>query len=148
MVRFQGRYYAMSVQGALAMMEVVDTRLTITAVTATRAVPRSSWRFFKEYLFEMNGEIMLVFLIHRESLAVVDHVEVFKLGSSRFDWVKVEMLRGKTVFLNRRCLWVDSGCGDNRVYFTEGSEESWKVFNMKTCCISPVSSGWSWQSRC
>lgn len=127
-------------------MKVVDTRLVITSLGPSRAVPRWSWRFFTEYLFEMNGEIFLVFLIHRESLAVVDYVEVFRLNLARLDWIKVERLRGKTVFLNERCVWVDSeefGCGDNRVYFTEGLEKKWKVFDMKSCCISPVSSGWS-----
>ncbi|KAL1540517.1 hypothetical protein AAHA92_24860 [Salvia divinorum] len=146
MVCFHDNYYAMSLQGAIAVMQVVDTRLLIKALGPTRAIPRSSWRFFKEYLFEMNGEILLVFLIHRESLAVVDHVEIFRLDLVGLDWIKVERLRGKTVFLKKRCVWVDSkefGCDHNRVYFTEGLEKNWKVFHMKSCCISPVSYGCS-----
>ena len=118
----------------------------ITSLGPSRAVPRSRWRFFTEYFFEMDGEILLVFLIHWESLAVVDHVEVFRLDLAGLDWIKVERLRGKTVFLNERCVWVDSeefGCGDDRVYFVEGLEKKWKVFDMKRSCISPVSSGWS-----
>lgn len=152
MVSFQGSYYAMSLQGAVAVMQVdvVDTRLTITGIGSTRAVPSSSCRFFKEYLFVMDGEIFLAFLIHRESLAVVDGVEVLRLDFVRMDWVKVERLRGKTVFLKERCVWVDSeefGCGDDRVYFVKGLEKIWKVFDMKSCCISPVSSEWSRRPR-
>ena len=30
------------------------------------------------------------------------------------------------------------GCGDDRVYFVEGLEKNWKVFDMKSCCISLV----------
>ena len=96
----------------------------------------------------MNGEILLAFLIHRESLAVVDGVEVLRLDLIRMDWIKVERLREKTVFLKERCIWVVSeefGCGDDRVYFTEGLEKNWKVFDLKSCCISPVSAGWSWR---
>ncbi|XP_042013914.1 uncharacterized protein LOC121762178 [Salvia splendens] len=147
MVRFQGNYYVMSLQGALAVMRVVDTRLMITAVAVGRGVPRSKCRYFKEYLCEMNGEILLVFLIHRESLAVVDHVEVWRLDFFRMDWVKVERLPGKTMFLKEECIGVDSeefGCRDDRVYFTEGSEKRWKVFNMKTCSVSLVLAEWSW----
>ncbi|KAL1540518.1 hypothetical protein AAHA92_24861 [Salvia divinorum] len=151
MVRFQGNYYVMSLQGALAVMRVGDTRLTITAVAAGRGIPRSKCRFFKEYLCEMNGEILLVFLIHRESLAVVDHVEVFQLDLVRMEWVKVERLRGKTMFLKEGCIGVDSeefGCRDDRVYFTEGTEKMWKVFNMKTCSISSLPIRWSWIPKC
>ncbi|XP_047951504.1 uncharacterized protein LOC125196854 [Salvia hispanica] len=147
MVRFRGNFYAMSLQGALAVMQVVETRLTITGVTVGRAVPRSSWRFFKEYLCEMNGEILLVFLIHMKSLAIVDDVEVFRLDLVRMDWVKFERLQGKAMFLNQNCSWVNSEelwCKDDRVYFTEGSENIWKVYNMKTCSISLVPAGWSW----
>ena len=45
----------------------------------------------------------MVFLIHRESLAVVDHVEVLRLDLVRMDWVKVERLPGKMMFLKERC---------------------------------------------
>ncbi|XP_047959315.1 uncharacterized protein LOC125204561 isoform X2 [Salvia hispanica] len=144
---FRGNHYAMSLQGALAVMQVVDTRLTITAVATGRGVPRSKCRFFKEYLCEMNGEILLVLLIHRETLAVVDDVEVLRLDLVRMDWVKVERLPGKAVFLGEYCSWVDSeefGCMDDRVYFMEGSENVWKVYNMTTCSISLVPAGWSW----
>lgn len=140
-VHYQGKFYATSLQGALAVMQVTDMRLKITAMSATRAVPSVSSRFFKEYLFQMKGEILMVFLIHQKSLEVVDHVEVFQLDLDRIGWIKVERLRGKTLFLKERCIWVDSvefGCRDDRVYFTQGSEMSWRVYDFYTRCISPV----------
>ncbi|XP_042017730.1 uncharacterized protein LOC121765595 [Salvia splendens] len=151
MIRLQGTYYVMTLQGALAVMRVANTRLAITTVAAGRGVPRSKCRFFKEYLCEMKGEILLVFLIHRESLAIVDDVEILRLDLVRMDWVKVERLPGKTMFLKEECIGVDSeefGCRDDRVYFTEGTEKMWKVFNMKTCSISSVPIGWSWIPKC
>lgn len=87
-------------------------------------------------------EILLIFLIHHESVEVVDDVEVFRLDSDRLAWVKVERLRGKTMFLKElRCEWVESavfGCRDDCVFFTEGKENKWRVYDFKTRCISFV----------
>lgn len=93
-----------------------------------------------KYLFEIEGEIMLVQLIHEESVEVVDRVEVYRLELNKLYWRKVERIRGKTMFLKERCEWVNSaeyGCRDDCV-FTEGKENTWRVYHFKTGCISSV----------
>lgn len=138
-VRCGAKFYATSLQGALVVMQANDARLRITGISATRGVPSVRCRFFKEYLVEMKGEILLVFLIHERSVAAVDGIEVFRLDFGKLDWIRVERLGGNTLFLNGRCsIWVDSeefGCRDDRVYFTN-EQNRWCVYDMKTACIS------------
>lgn len=144
LARYGGnKFYAVTLQGAVAVMEVFDTRLAITAVGSARAVPSSrSWRFFKEYLVEMKGEILIVYLIYHESVEVVDDVEVYRLDLDKLEWVRVERLKGKTVFLKEsRYEWVESAefrCRDSCVFFTQGKENEWRVYDMKRCCISSI----------
>lgn len=69
-----GKYYGVSMQGAVVEMEENETtrRTEITAVGSTRAVPSPTSRVFEEYLFEMEGEVVLVQLVHYECVESVD----------------------------------------------------------------------------
>ncbi|KAL8523527.1 hypothetical protein ACS0TY_013476 [Phlomoides rotata] len=141
-VGFQGRYYAVSTQGALAVLQSIDSRLVITDIGRSRVVPSANSRFFKECLFELDGEIMLVLFVYRKSIESVDEVEVYSLDGVKLDWVKVERIQGKTVFLGERWNWVNSGevgCRGDCVFFTQGSHNGWWVYDMESCFISPAS---------
>ncbi|CAA2953322.1 Hypothetical predicted protein [Olea europaea subsp. europaea] len=142
-IGFQGKFYALSLQGSLAVIEDIDSRFQITARGANRAVPSVVSRQFREYLLESNGEIFLVFLISRKSVNVVDDVEVFRLDICKLLWVKVESLGDMMFFVEDECCMSLSaskvGCRGNCIYFTHHRVKDWWVFDMETCCISPTS---------
>ncbi|KAL8514151.1 hypothetical protein ACS0TY_013323 [Phlomoides rotata] len=140
-IGFQGKFYALSLQGALAVIESVNSRLAITWISTRRAVPSVSWKLFKEHLFEMNGEIFLVFFIHKKSAEMVDHVEVFRLCFDELKWIKIERFHGKTVFFDGRGCWVNSaeiGCRGDCIYFTLAQDNSWWIYDMERSCIKPA----------
>ncbi|CAA2998938.1 Hypothetical predicted protein [Olea europaea subsp. europaea] len=116
-IGFQGKIYALSLQGSLAVIEDIDSCFQITATGANRAVPSIVSRQFREYLLDSNGEIFLVFLISRKSINVVDDVEVFRLDICKFLWVKVESLGDMMFFVEDECCMSLSaskvGCRDN-----------------------------------
>ncbi|KAI3460172.1 hypothetical protein Pfo_016835 [Paulownia fortunei] len=143
-IGFEGKFYALSLQGALAVMEEINSRLVITTIGTSRAVPSVSARYFKEYLLESNGEILLIFLIYRKTAGVVDRVEVFWLHIPKLSWIKLESLQEKALFLeNECCTWVDSsqvGCRGNCVYFSQSAlsaANGWCTYDMESRCISP-----------
>ncbi|XP_058216725.1 uncharacterized protein LOC131327592 [Rhododendron vialii] len=65
-IAFDGKFYALSLQGTLAVMAKIDSHFTITSLGTNRAVPSVHAMHFKEYLIESNGEILLVFLVSRK----------------------------------------------------------------------------------
>lgn len=141
-VWFEGKYYAVSTQGALAVLQNIDSRLEITDISRRRSVPSVNSRYFKEYLFELDGEIVLVLFVHQKSLESVDEVEVYSLDLGKHDWIKIERIQGKTVFLDKHWKWVNSdevGCKGDCVFFKQGSDNGWWVYDMETRCISPAS---------
>lgn len=140
-IGFERKFYALSLQGALAVIDEIDSRLQITNVGRSRAVPSVSARYFKEYLLESDGEILMVFLIHRRTLSVVDQVEVFRLNFDTLSWIKVESLQERVLFLETECcIWVNSsqvGCRGNCVYLSQNADDGWFIYDMETGFISP-----------
>ncbi|KAK6143655.1 hypothetical protein DH2020_024003 [Rehmannia glutinosa] len=106
-IGFKGKFYALSLQGSVVVIEDVDSCFRITRIGANRAVPSKVWRQFREYLVESDGEILLVFLISRKSVDFVEDVEVFRLDIAKLLWVKVERIGDRTLFLEDECcMWV------------------------------------------
>ncbi|KAL2513597.1 putative F-box protein [Forsythia ovata] len=142
-IGFEGKFYALSLQGSLAVIEDNDSCFQITAIGANRAMPSVVSRQFREYLLESNREILLVFLISRKSIDVVDDVEVFRLDISKLLWVKVESLGDMMLFVEDECCMGLSaskvGSKGNCIYFTHHRVKDWWVFDMETCCISQTS---------
>ncbi|KAL0438968.1 UNVERIFIED_CONTAM: hypothetical protein Slati_2379800 [Sesamum latifolium] len=67
-IGFQGKFYALSLQGSLAVIEDIDSRFRITATGESRAIPSKMSRQFREYLVESGGEILLVFFYQENRL--------------------------------------------------------------------------------
>ncbi|KAJ0010999.1 hypothetical protein Pint_33485 [Pistacia integerrima] len=80
----KGKFYALSLQGTLAVIEDINSHLRITALGRKPALPSVSSRHFRECILESNGEILLVFLISCNSINIVDDVEVFQLDIGTF----------------------------------------------------------------
>lgn len=141
-IGFKGKFYALSLQGSLAVIEDVDSCFRITAIGGNRAVPTKVSRQFREYLVESDGEILLVFLVSRKSIDLVEDVEVFRLDIQKLLWVEVERLGDRTLFLeNECCMGVTAskvGCKRNCIYFTHHRVENWWIFDMETGKISPA----------
>ncbi|GFP79575.1 hypothetical protein PHJA_000101000 [Phtheirospermum japonicum] len=148
-IGFQGKYYAISRQGSLALIEDEGNsgNFEITALGRHRVVPQCKVsRHFREYLLEYNGDIYLVFLLSRASINVVDDVEVFRLDRARLVWEKVDRLIGDAMFFveDKCCLGISAsliGCSrGNCVYFThDRADDTWFVFDMNTSSISTTS---------
>ncbi|KAL3635400.1 hypothetical protein CASFOL_019947 [Castilleja foliolosa] len=149
-IGFQGIIYAISHQGCLAIIELVEREgdsgnYEITALGNSRVVPdcRVS-KHFREYLLEYGGEIYVVFLLSRVSIKVVDDVEVFRLDKSKLLWKKVDHLVGDAMFFlqDKSCIGISAsllGCskGSDCVYFThDKADGAWFVYDMKSGCIS------------
>ncbi|KAL0361003.1 UNVERIFIED_CONTAM: hypothetical protein Sradi_3784800 [Sesamum radiatum] len=142
-IGFQGKFYALSLQGTLAVIEDIDSRFRITAIGGSRAVPSKLSRQFREYLVESCGEILLVFLISRKSIDHVENVEVFRLDIPKLSWVKVENLGDRTLFLEDECcMGVTAskvGCKKNCIYFSHHRVYGqWWIYNMESGSISPA----------
>ncbi|KAL9171973.1 hypothetical protein ABFS82_03G015500 [Erythranthe guttata] len=142
LVNFEGVFFALSLQGALVVMQEIDSRLTISAISSSRAVPSISCRHFKEYIALLDGEIFVVFLIHEKRSEVVDRVEVFRLSFPDLKWIKVESINGKILFLDQSYLNLESAESNSRkncIYFTDhGSDHNWWIYEMETGCILPT----------
>ncbi|KAL0361004.1 UNVERIFIED_CONTAM: hypothetical protein Sradi_3784900 [Sesamum radiatum] len=142
-IGFQGKFYALSLQGSLAVIEDTDSCFRITAIGGSRAVPSKLSRQFREYLVESCGEILLVFLISRKSIDHVEDVEVFRLDIPNLSWVKVENLGDRTLFLEDECCMgltaSKVGCTKNCIYFSHHRiYGQWWIFNMESQSISPA----------
>ncbi|CAI0455212.1 unnamed protein product [Linum tenue] len=89
---FQDRFYALSVEGTLAVVEEdVNFDLRITKLGKERVVPDSDVAAtpgFRECLVESEGKVVLVFLCSTRSMETVDHVEVYRLELKELAWVK------------------------------------------------------------
>ena len=48
---------------------------------------------------ELDGEILLIFLISKKSINVVDDVKIFQLDLVRFSWTNMESLGDQTLFV-------------------------------------------------
>ncbi|KAL5790203.1 hypothetical protein ACOSQ2_005091 [Xanthoceras sorbifolium] len=142
-IGYQGKFFALSLQGTLAVIEagVDSSDLRITALGPKRVVPCVHSRYFREYLVESNGEILLVFLISRKSANNVDDVEVFKLDMVKLSWVKMERIGDRTLFLWTNCCMSVSaskmGCKSDSVYFSNKSVEGWWEYDIQESRISP-----------
>ncbi|TMX03233.1 hypothetical protein EJD97_017519 [Solanum chilense] len=138
---FQGKFYALSLQGTLAVIEEVENQFQVTRLSRRRAIPSSYSRHFIEYLVESNGEILLIFLISERSNRVVDKVEVFKLKIEDLSWLRLESLGYRTLFVGIKCgISVPAnqvGCRNNCVYFTHRYIDGWRLYDMGSGCISP-----------
>ncbi|PIN17674.1 hypothetical protein CDL12_09663 [Handroanthus impetiginosus] len=132
-IGFKGKFYALSLQGSLVVIEDIEDHWDITAIGKNRAVPTKVSRQFRECLVKCNGEILLVLLISRKCIDVVDDVEVFRLDFEKLLWVKVESLGDKALVVEDECcMWVDArmvGCKKNCVYFRV---DNWWRFDMES----------------
>lgn len=150
-IGFKDKYYALSLQGALAVIEEDNNtnnsqiRFKIAALGKNRAVPSasSSSRRFVEYLIESDGEILLAFLISRTKKSEFDDAEVYRLDflGRELSWVKMEGIGERALFLGTDCCVSvnaeEIGCRANCVYFTHKCIKGscWKEFDMRTGCI-------------
>ena len=145
-IGLRGKFYALTLQGTLAVIEEVDSHLKITSLATKRAIPSVSSRHFREYLVESNGEILLIFLISKKSINVVDDVEVFGLNFVRLSWIKTESLGDQTLFVGENCCVRVSaskvGCKSNRLYFhfTHNANDAWWLYDLES---GGISQGWS-----
>ncbi|KAJ4716753.1 F-box protein [Melia azedarach] len=141
-IGYKGKFYALSLQGNLAVIEDFDSQPIITALGPKRAVPSVWSRHFKEYLLESDGKILLVFLISKKSVDIVDEVEVFQLDVGTLLWIKKDGIGDRTLFLGSNCCMSVSAskmrCRSNCVYFIDHiSEEDWWVYDFRRGNISP-----------
>ncbi|XP_058215366.1 uncharacterized protein LOC131326560 [Rhododendron vialii] len=142
-IGFKGKFYALSLQGTLAVIEKIDSHFRITSLGTNRAVPSVHSMHFKEYLIESNGEILLVFLVSRKSIHRVENVEVYRLRFDKLSWVKMESIGDRTLFVGTNwCISVDAseiGCRLDCIYFSYETDDEWWVYDMERGSISP---GW------
>ncbi|XP_058215547.1 uncharacterized protein LOC131326707 isoform X1 [Rhododendron vialii] len=142
-IGLEGKFYALSLQGILAVMEKIDSHFRITSLGTNRAVPSVHAMHFKEYLIESNGEILLVFLVSRKSIHRVENVEVYRLRFDRLSWVKMESIGDRTLFVGTNCcMSVNAskiGCKVDCIYFSNQTVGEWLVYDMERGSISP---GW------
>ncbi|KAL3730023.1 hypothetical protein ACJRO7_027086 [Eucalyptus globulus] len=60
--------------------------LPMPLVRMARAVPNASWRSFRECLLEIEGKVLVVFLVSRRTVNAVDDVEVLRLNVDNYSW--------------------------------------------------------------
>ncbi|KAH0732075.1 hypothetical protein KY289_003263 [Solanum tuberosum] len=139
---FDGKFYALSLQGTLAVIEESDeSQFQVTRLSRKQAIPSNYSKRFIEYFLESNGEILLIFLISERSNRIVDKVEVFKLQIEDLSWLKLDNLGDRTLFAGINCCMSvpasQVGCRNNCVYFTHLSIDGWRLYDMRSGYISP-----------
>ncbi|MCD9559022.1 hypothetical protein HAX54_016738 [Datura stramonium] len=139
---FDGKFYALSLQGTLAVVEESHkSQFQVTQLSRKRAIPSNCSKHFIEYFLESNGEILLIFLISERSKRMVDKVEVFKLQIEDLSWLKLDNLGDRTLFAGINCCMSvpasQVGCRNNCVYFTHSPINGWRLYDMRSGCISP-----------
>ncbi|KAJ6905576.1 hypothetical protein NC652_023368 [Populus alba x Populus x berolinensis] len=127
-IGFKGKFYALSLQGTLAVIENIDSHLRITALGKKRAIPSDSSLHFRELMVESG----------------VDSVEVYQLDVDDLTWIKMESLGDRTLFLGSNCCMSVSaskvGCKRDCVYYTHRSGDyGWWVYDLDKATISPAS---------
>ncbi|WMV12715.1 hypothetical protein MTR67_006100 [Solanum verrucosum] len=80
-IGINGKFYALSLQGTIVVIEDIDSSLSVTKISSSRAV-----------LVESEGEILLIFLISKRSIKKVDDVEIYRQDIPKLLWVKMESL--------------------------------------------------------
>ncbi|XP_059310782.1 uncharacterized protein LOC132062176 [Lycium ferocissimum] len=140
-IGLEGRFYAISLQGTLAVTEESESMFQVTKLSKSRAVPSVFSKHFTEYLLESNGEILLIFLISEQSTRKVDRVEVFKLQMDDLSWIKLDNLGNRTLFAGTNCcMSVNAsqlGCRSNCIYFNEYATNTWMFYEMGSATILP-----------
>ncbi|XP_059310783.1 uncharacterized protein LOC132062177 [Lycium ferocissimum] len=140
-IGLKGKFYALSLQGTLAVIEEIESKFQVTKLSRSRAVPSVFSKHFTEYLIESNGEILLIFLISEQSSRKVDKVEVFKLQMDDLSWLKVDNLGDRTLFAGTKCCMSVTasqlGCRSNCVYFNEHTTNTWRLYEMESATIFP-----------
>ncbi|KAK7400388.1 hypothetical protein VNO78_11594 [Psophocarpus tetragonolobus] len=141
----RGKFYALSVQGSLVVIEDLDSVPKVTEISATRLVPSVSSNHFREYLLESEGEVLLVFLISRKSsMHSVDGIEIYQLNLARLSWLKLGTLGERAVFVGSNCsvsvLASEVGCRRNCIYFRHSVTHEWCVYDMES---SNILQGWN-----
>ncbi|XAR72421.1 hypothetical protein NMG60_11019048 [Bertholletia excelsa] len=139
-IGFEGKFYALSLHGTLAVIEFVHSHPKLIELHLSRAVPSVASGHFRECLIESNGEILLVFLISRKSTNVVDCVKVHKLEFSRLSWERMESIRDMPLFVGTNCCMAvtasEVGCRGNCVYVTNQAFDGWWLYDVETEIIS------------
>ncbi|CAN1189112.1 hypothetical protein LINPERHAP2_LOCUS39711 [Linum perenne] len=144
---FRGKFYALSLEGTLAVMEEVGSDFRITKLGKKRAVPDSIGMKFRECLVESEGGILLVFLVWRKTGKIVEEVQVYRLDMEKLVWVRVKSLDGAAVFVGCDCCVSVPGkklleCRGNCVYFVSGDADDddgsccWWVYEVESGVIS------------
>lgn len=100
-------------------------------------------------MVESEGKILLVFLVSRDSIEVVDYVEMCKLNIGNLTRIKKESLGDLTLFVGaNRCTTVLAsrvGCKRNcTVYFTLCSVDGWWVYEIETAIIATPTKSLLW----
>ncbi|KAJ6716407.1 hypothetical protein OIU74_009020 [Salix koriyanagi] len=145
-IGFKGKFYALSLQGTLAVIENIDSDLRITALGKKRAIPSVSSSHFREFMVESGEEVLLVFLICKTSSSIVDAVEVYRLETDKLRWIEMDSLGDRALFSGSNCCMSVSaskaGCKRNCVYFTHRSGDyCWWVYELDKATISPAQLG-------
>ncbi|XP_070052046.1 uncharacterized protein [Nicotiana tomentosiformis] len=140
-IGFEGKFYALSLQGTLAVIEEIESKFQVTKLSRSRAVPSVFSKHFTEYLLESNGEILLIFLISEQSTKKVDKVEVYKLQIDDLSLLKLDNLGNRTIFAGTNCCMsvnaIQLGCKSNCVYFNEDATNTWQFYEMESASILP-----------
>ncbi|KAK4739840.1 hypothetical protein R3W88_003537 [Solanum pinnatisectum] len=153
-IGFEGKFYAISLQGTLVVIEEIESKFQVTKVieeieskfqvtkvSSSRAVPSVCSKHFTEYFVESNGEILLIFLISERSIRKVDKVEVMQLQMDDVSWLKLDNLGNRTLFAGTSCcISVNTSqldCRSNCVYFNEQAADTCKFYELGSDIILP-----------
>ncbi|KAJ8572455.1 hypothetical protein K7X08_008966 [Anisodus acutangulus] len=130
---FEGRFYAPSLQGTVAVIEGThESQFLVMRLSKRRAIPSSYSKHFIEYFLEFNGEILLIFLISERSNRMVDKLEVFKLQIESLSLLKLDNLGDRTLFAGINCCMSvpasQIGSRNNCIYFTHHAIDGWRLY--------------------
>ncbi|WCJ18184.1 hypothetical protein M5689_000558 [Euphorbia peplus] len=138
---FKWKFYALSLQGTLVVIEKIGSDVRITAI-GKRVVPSVASKHYREFMIESGGKILIAFLISRNRITKVDFVEVYELDAAELTWIKKEYLGDSVLFLGAHCCMRVSakrvGCKRNCIYFSISCSNGWWIYDMETGTISPV----------
>lgn len=113
---------------------VIDSRLKVTEIASSLKGVRGGHR---KILVESDGDLLLVDRYHERP-----YLKVYKLKEEEKQWVNVESLDGRIMFLGDDCSFFvaaedfGNGCKGNCIFFNHRSK--FTVFNLKDSSLMPL----------
>ncbi|MCD7451615.1 hypothetical protein HAX54_012877 [Datura stramonium] len=103
--------------------------------------PWKHFHYYSPWSIVEGEKILIDYCFLNSTSGMVDKVEVFKLQIEDLSSLKLDNIGDRALFAGINCCMSvpasQVGCRNNRVYFTHRPIDGWRLYDMRSGCISP-----------